>query len=215
MLKKFYTAAVTSGLLALASCAGNNDKSYVDKSIVPTDSQNTTGTQPISVDPAMNPANAVVPNTINPGGLNITPGVATQQVNINPQNTTINAVPQPNVVTAAQQAVQPAAAGMNPAHGQPGHRCDISVGAPLNSKPAPAAAPAVVATQPANNVTVTEQPAQKTAPGMNPPHGEPGHRCDISVGAPLNSKPAAPATASAVTAIPPLLTPVKPDSSKN
>jgi hypothetical protein len=24
---------------------------------------------------------------------------------------------------------------MNPSHGQPGHRCDIAVGAPLNSKP--------------------------------------------------------------------------------
>lgn len=26
--------------------------------------------------------------------------------------------------------------GLNPAHGQPGHRCDIAVGAPLNSAPA-------------------------------------------------------------------------------
>ena len=26
-----------------------------------------------------------------------------------------------------------------------------------------------------------------TAPGMNPPHGQPNHRCDIPVGAPLNS----------------------------
>ena len=25
---------------------------------------------------------------------------------------------------------------LNPAHGQPGHRCDIAVGAPLDSKPA-------------------------------------------------------------------------------
>jgi len=24
---------------------------------------------------------------------------------------------------------------------------------------------------------------------LNPKHGEPGHRCDIAVGAPLNSKP--------------------------
>src|SRR4051812_3950367 len=27
-----------------------------------------------------------------------------------------------------------------------------------------------------------------TASGMNPPHGLPGHNCDIPVGAPLNSK---------------------------
>jgi len=25
---------------------------------------------------------------------------------------------------------------------------------------------------------------------MNPPHGQPGHRCEIAVGAPLNSQPA-------------------------
>ena len=37
-----------------------------------------------------------------------------------------------------QPAQQPAASGdvaMNPAHGQPNHRCDIPVGAPLNSPP--------------------------------------------------------------------------------
>ena len=28
----------------------------------------------------------------------------------------------------------------------------------------------------------------KTAPGMNPPHGQAGHDCAIAVGAPLNSK---------------------------
>lgn len=32
-------------------------------------------------------------------------------------------------------------------------------------------------------------PAGATAAGMNPPHGQPNHRCDISVGAPLDSKP--------------------------
>ena len=100
------------------------------------------------------------------------------------------------------------AAGMNPAHGQPGHRCDIPVGAPLNSAPT---TPTSTTTTLPNNKTMTVSqpvitttgsnppslnfnPAQAqtktvTAPGMNPPHGEPGHRCDISVGAPLNSKP--------------------------
>jgi len=94
------------------------------------------------------------------------------------------------------------APGMNPPHGQPGHRCDIPVGQPLNSKPS-----AQPATQ---NITVGNQGVQidpnavspgkivvdnngkqvKTAPGMNPPHGQPNHRCDIPVGQPLNSKPA-------------------------
>jgi len=52
-------------------------------------------------------------------------------------------------------------------------------------------------------------------PGMNPPHGEPGHRCDIAVGAPLNSKPATVTTAPASIAPPPLLTAPKTDSAKN
>jgi hypothetical protein len=51
---------------------------------------------------------------------------------------------------------------LNPAHGEPGHRCDIPVGSPLS---VPTEAPAVAR--------------------MNPPHGEPGHRCDIPVGSPL------------------------------
>jgi hypothetical protein len=94
-------------------------------------------------------------------------------------------------------------AGINPAHGQPGHRCDIPVGAPLNSPPGKTpAAPAAqqqknppVATQQGTNPvqpapsTTTTQTTTQTAPGMNPPHGQPGHRCDIAVGAPLSSAP--------------------------
>jgi hypothetical protein len=37
-----------------------------------------------------------------------------------------------------------------------------------------------------DNVSITPTPA-KTAQGMNPAHGEPGHDCAIPVGAPLNS----------------------------
>lgn len=97
------------------------------------------------------------------------------------------------------------AAGMNPAHGQPGHRCDIAVGAPLNSAPATTnnaaanlkpsitnTAPVITKTAPATATTV--------APGMNPAHGQPGHRCDIAVGAPLNSAPATASTPSVVPA---------------
>ncbi|WP_125719023.1 hypothetical protein [Flavobacterium ustbae] len=84
--------------------------------------------------------------------------------------------------------------GINPAHGQPGHRCDIAVGAPLNSAPpqqgqaATQTGQTVKVGQP-QVVTTTTVPA-KTPKGMNPPHGQPGHRCDIPVGAPLNSPPA-------------------------
>ena len=220
MLLKIYSAAASIVLLSLISCAGSDNNGYVDKSIIP-DSTERTATQPAANNMVPNPANTVVPNTVNPGKTTVLPGAT--QMNINPQSNAAQANQQNNVVQTIQQTANmqpPAGVKLNPAHGQPGHRCDISVGAPLDSKPAPnnAAQPSVVTTQqPAqNNTVVTQMPAQKTAPGMNPPHGEPGHRCDIAVGAPLNSKPAAPAAVQAsTTAVPPLLTPVKPDSSKN
>jgi hypothetical protein len=76
---------------------------------------------------------------------------------------------------------------LNPAHGQPGHDCAVEVGAPLKSSGA--AKNKVTTTQPATMPTINAQPAAKTAAGLNPPHGEPGHRCEIAVGAPLNSSP--------------------------
>lgn len=106
---------------------------------------------------------------------------APQQHNLFHEN---NAVKTPSVV-----------AGVNPAHGQPNHRCDIPVGAPLNS-PANGTATAPqsnqVQMQPQVQ-TITQSATSKivTPKGMNPPHGQPNHRCDIAVGAPLNSKPAA------------------------
>jgi len=67
---------------------------------------------------------------------------------------------------------------LNPPHGQPGHRCDIAVGAPLDGT-STNAAPTQINMQNEANAT----PA--TGEGLNPPHGQPGHRCDIQVGAPL------------------------------
>ncbi len=93
--------------------------------------------------------------------------------------------------------------GMNPAHGQPGHRCDIAVGAPLNSPPGNANQPKAgsAITQQVAPTTITSQTqaqpaaagtpaildpnAPVTAPGMNPPHGQPGHVCGTPVGAAL------------------------------
>jgi hypothetical protein len=83
--------------------------------------------------------------------------------------------------------------GMNPPHGQPGHRCEIAVGAPLNSAPAakvttPAVNPAPVQSVPTpemKTTSTTPTTATKTLPGMNPPHGQPGHLCEIPVGQPL------------------------------
>lgn len=111
---------------------------------------------------------------------------------------------QPVALNQAPVVTKP---GMNPPHGQPGHRCDIAVGAPLNSPPGKNAQPkpgAAITQQidPSKfTTTTTSQPAQPTgapailnpdgaaatttAPGMNPPHGQPGHQCGIAVGAPL------------------------------
>lgn len=87
-----------------------------------------------------------------------------------------------------------AGVALNPQHGQPGHRCDIAVGAPLNT-PATTVQPNVSATA-APVTTATNIETKKAVPevnssstALNPKHGEPGHRCDIAVGAPLNSKP--------------------------
>lgn len=90
--------------------------------------------------------------------------------------------------------------GLNPAHGQPGHRCDLAVGAPLNSAPAQGQT-TTTQTAPVNagqQQVVTVAAPAKVAKGMNPPHGQPGHRCDIAVGAPLNS-PVAKTTAATST----------------
>ena len=109
---------------------------------------------------------------------------------INPGQTTapaVSSVPVPTQVISNEQTKP----GMNPPHGQPGHRCEIPVGAPLNTP-----AQATTTTTPVQNVTVKPNvnvtpSTQQVQPGMNPPHGQPGHRCEIPVGAPLNS--AAPA----------------------
>ncbi|WP_268846959.1 hypothetical protein [Flavobacterium aestivum] len=93
-----------------------------------------------------------------------------------------------NTTTTVQTVAAPVkvAKGMNPSHGQPGHRCDIAVGAPLNSPitTTKATAPQIVSN---TSVSVPSATATPTPKGMNPPHGQPGHRCDIAVGAPLNS----------------------------
>lgn len=82
--------------------------------------------------------------------------------------------------------------GLNPAHGQPGHRCDIAVGAPLNSAPTQQGQAATTQTVQVNQnqknvVTTTMAAPVKVGKGMNPSHGQPGHRCDIPVGSPLST----------------------------
>lgn len=88
-------------------------------------------------------------------------------------------------------------ATLNPQHGEPGHRCDIAVGAPLNSPTTTstiqpnAPSPVPGATTPATTTEAKKVTPKSTAAtaALNPKHGEPGHRCDIAVGAPLSGKP--------------------------
>ncbi len=112
-------------------------------------------------------------------------------------NGTTNPTPTPsNVAAPVQNVAAPAqtAPGMNPPHGQPGHICEIPVGAPLSSAPPKAPAPVQPQQQVSKPATIQQMmpdgsagPAQvvETAPGMNPPHGQPGHICEIPVGSPL------------------------------
>ncbi|MGK6342320.1 hypothetical protein ACMGDK_08785 [Chryseobacterium sp. DT-3] len=128
-------------------------------------------------------------------------GVQQSAVAVNPASKT-SLMDQAGVQSNPNLASITAAPGIkNPPHGQPGHRCDIPVGQPLN------ASPTAIQTAPGqnpNNAIKIDQNSMspgkmvidnngkqvKTPPGMNPPHGQPGHRCDIPVGQPLSSKPA-------------------------
>jgi hypothetical protein len=109
--------------------------------------------------------------------------------------------------------IRAVAAGVNPAHGQPNHRCDIAVGAPLNAI-ANGTSTAISTNMPVSKTQQSIQTRvgkQVTAKGMNPPHGEQNHRCDIAVGAPLNSKTASesivvPQEQNQAETLPPLLT---------
>jgi len=89
----------------------------------------------------------------------------------------------------------PAASGsgdvkLNPPHGEPGHRCEIAVGAPLTAAPIDQPEINIVENPtPPLQQTVTPQPTESAsemlAKGLNPPHGAPGHDCAIPVGQPL------------------------------
>lgn len=76
-------------------------------------------------------------------------------------------------------AVAQTALKINPAHGEPGHRCDVKTGDPLPADGSGPAAPKAVASEP---ISAGPDPSDSK---LNPPHGEPGHRCDIQVGAVL------------------------------
>lgn len=73
---------------------------------------------------------------------------------------------------------------VNPAHGLPGHRCDLPVGAPLNGT---ASTPQTNTTQQVQSSTTVSPIRMDQSPKVNPPHGEPGHDCAKPVGAKLDN----------------------------
>jgi hypothetical protein len=101
-----------------------------------------------------------------------------------------------------------ASGALNPEHGKPGHRCELAVGAPLNGSAAQPQASVTPTSIPVNQPNIqapitipanTGTGGRTSATGLNPEHGKPGHRCDIAVGAPLNSKPITTSSPSKVT----------------
>jgi hypothetical protein len=116
-----------------------------------------------------------------------TPAVMEQQP-VMSEGQPVNAMPVQNNTSGAR---------LNPAHGEPGHDCAVPVGSPLpapGSTPAATTAPQQITATPSSaaptsimNAPPAGAPATAgtTAPGMNPPHGEPGHDCAIPVGSPL------------------------------
>ncbi len=71
---------------------------------------------------------------------------------------------------------------VNPAHGLPGHRCDLPVGAPLTASAGSTPNPTPTSQLPSTSVSPVRV---DQSPKVNPPHGEPGHDCAVPVGAPL------------------------------
>lgn len=95
------------------------------------------------------------------------------------------------VVDSIQKDIStPETVALNPPHGQPNHRCDIAVGAPLNTPVRPNSfyqEPVI----PNNTNSQIQQQSNPIAtpntprPKFNPPHGQPHHDCKIQVGDPL------------------------------
>jgi hypothetical protein len=79
----------------------------------------------------------------------------------------------PAAVSGIQANPSGVAPKLNPKHGDPGHRCDLPVGEPLDVEMG------------ANLKALNASQQPTAAPKLNPKHGDPGHRCDIAVGAPL------------------------------
>lgn len=102
----------------------------------------------------------------------------------------VQSTPQPasEITVPGEAAPANAVAQLNPPHGEPGHRCDIPVGSPLDGSapPPPAVNMPMSVDIPGASTAITPPPPSSSNSGMiNPPHGEPGHDCAVPVGSPL------------------------------
>lgn len=74
----------------------------------------------------------------------------------------------------------------NPAHGQPFHDCALPVGAAFAAENSSAQPKAItVPTNVRQEVQQHAEPVKKEVK-LNPAHGQPGHKCEVAVGAPLS-----------------------------
>lgn len=204
MKSKYYLFLAAA--ISLISCKKEVDETTTadPRLLVPFTQQSLGGTQPTQQAPQQHnlfnknktEATTSVANAVNP------PHGQPGHVCGNDSGTTTQSS-SPQVQTTMQPTMQPTVTktktitpkGMNPPHGEPGHVCGTAVGAPLNSKTnttkVATTTPAVTSGEVSKEISVgTPVPNLLAAPtvtpeGMNPPHGQPGHVCGTTVGAPL------------------------------
>lgn len=172
-MKKLFVSACIIATLFFVACSGNDTKAY-DESLPAT-----TSTKPVT------------PLTINDTLLSDTGSVRPAAQVTMPSAITSN-------TTTLSGNTSTAKAGLNPAHGQPGHRCDIAVGASL-STPVAASTPQVKSmtsntttpsaqiSSPSTSPISTPSALSSGSGKLNPPHGQPGHDCAVEVGKPLKN----------------------------
>jgi len=126
--------------------------------------------------------------------LQVQPQTQPQEIKVNDETST-NVVADTTNLSVQEQPAAATTVMLNPPHGQPFHRCDIPVGSPLNGTPPAKPAQTITTTGAAGptlenaarlNNTGTPIVSNANAPKLNPPHGQPFHRCEIPVGSPLN-----------------------------
>lgn len=167
MKRTILSLTIIAGL-GLAACSGN-DKPEKDTSIAPT--ATTVSEVPMIA------ADTTTPIQLQTGAVDAKAITGSK---------TVSAAPVVNATPAAGGA-----AGLNPPHGQPGHKCEIAVGAPLSSAPTVGTATPQITTTATPSAPVNIPSIPSTGGNgnakLNPAHGQPGHDCAVQVGAPLKN----------------------------